>query len=180
MEIPLASTRPNYSPPPLKEKKKSSPRLYSSLFTGRGPRSRTRPHGRGLPFALDPDEQTGARGRQLRVGHDHVLRILHGRRGRFDGVRVGRVGHDARQTRPLRRAGVRRGHARLQRRGALRLLRPRLQSNEKSWYQLLLLSLLLARARVFLDTGTLLDAYPRRYGAKTSRETPAAVSELLP
>lgn len=95
--------------------------LFVSII-GHQPRSRTRPHGRGLPFALDTDEQTGARGRRLRVGHDHVLHILHGRRRRFDGVRVDRVGYDARQSRPLRCVGVHRGDARLQRRVAVCLL----------------------------------------------------------
>lgn len=78
------------------------------------------------------DESAGSRGRRLHVGHSDVLHISHNRRGRLERIRTSRVGRNARQTAPVRSARVRLGGAPLQRHVSVRVLRLRLQSDQKS------------------------------------------------
>lgn len=91
-----------------------------------------RPVDRRLPSAVAADESAGTRGRRLHVGHGDVLHISHDRRSRLERVRAGCVGRNARPTAPVRGARVRLGGARLQRHVPVRVLRLRLQSDQKS------------------------------------------------
>lgn len=97
---------------------------------------------RRLPSAVAADESAGSRGRRLHVGNSDVLHISHDRRSCLERVRVGRVGRNARQTAAVRGARVRLGGARLQRHVPVRVLRLRLQSDQKSRLPLTIVLLL--------------------------------------